>query len=367
MFEGLTEKSIQVILLAQEEARRLGYSLVDTEQLLLGLIRGGTGVTATVLKSMGIRDISLVRSQVEKMIQLGPGDVPAEIPLADRAERVLELAQEEARQLGQAQADVPHLLLGLIRDKESVAYKVLKSLDVEPLEVRVQILTLLKEAAQDRAAASPANQGHGSQERASSEPPTESHTPIDPSVERLLDGREDWETELSNVRAQVRSVLDAIAYQGGVNPSLRNTLAEYALKLELFCALLTYSLLEARDLLIQVKSKLGESPLAGGDVLNALIQLPSASAADQPDLRELLLQLQGAIESDANLSGADKSEALEQVKILAEMGQNPAEPRRQQVARTAIKILRGTVAELPGESTFGLVCDRVLPVLKQQF
>ncbi|VAI15156.1 unnamed protein product [Triticum turgidum subsp. durum] len=99
MFERFTEKAIKVIMLAQEEARRLGHNFVGTEQVLLGLVGEGTGIAAKVLKSMGI-NLKDARVEVEKIIGRGNGFVAVEIPFTPRAKRVLELSLEEARQLG---------------------------------------------------------------------------------------------------------------------------------------------------------------------------------------------------------------------------------------------------------------------------
>ena len=99
MFERFTEKAIKVIMLAQEEARRLGHNFVGTEQILLGLIGEGTGVAAKVLKSLGV-NLKDSRIEVEKIIGRGSGFVAVEIPFTPRAKRVLELSLEEARQLG---------------------------------------------------------------------------------------------------------------------------------------------------------------------------------------------------------------------------------------------------------------------------
>ena len=99
MFERFTEKAIKVIMLAQEEARRLGHNFVGTEQVLLGLIGEGTGVAAKTLKSMGV-NLKDARVEVEKIIGRGSGFVAVEIPFTPRAKRVLELSWDEARQLG---------------------------------------------------------------------------------------------------------------------------------------------------------------------------------------------------------------------------------------------------------------------------
>ncbi|MGB5961245.1 MAG: ATP-dependent Clp protease ATP-binding subunit [Coleofasciculaceae cyanobacterium] len=144
MFERFTEKAIKVIMLAQEEARRLGHNFVGTEQILLGLIGEGTGVAAKVLKSMGV-NLKDARIEVEKIIGRGSGFVAVEIPFTPRAKRVLELSLEEARQLGHNYIGTEHLLLGLIREGEGVAARVLENLGVDLTKVRTQVIRMLGE------------------------------------------------------------------------------------------------------------------------------------------------------------------------------------------------------------------------------
>jgi ATP-dependent Clp protease ATP-binding subunit ClpC len=147
MFERFTEKAIKVIMLAQEEARRLGHNFVGTEQILLGLIGEGTGVAAKVLKSMGV-NLKDARIEVEKIIGRGSGFVAVEIPFTPRAKRVLELSLEEARQLGHNYIGTEHLLLGLIREGEGVAARVLENLGVDLSKVRTQVIRMLGETAE---------------------------------------------------------------------------------------------------------------------------------------------------------------------------------------------------------------------------
>ena len=145
MFERFTEKAIKVIMLAQEEARRLGHNFVGTEQILLGLIGEGTGIGPKVLKSMNV-NLKDARIEVEKIIGRGSGFVAVEIPFTPRAKRVLELSLEEARQLGHNYIGTEHLLLGLIREGEGVAARVLEKLEVDLTKVRSQIIRSLGES-----------------------------------------------------------------------------------------------------------------------------------------------------------------------------------------------------------------------------
>merc|ERR1739838_280370 len=147
MFERFTEKAIKVIMLAQEEARRLGHNFVGTEQILLGLIGEGTGIGPQILKSMGINHKD-ARVEVEKIIGRGSGFVAVEIPFTPRAKRVLELSLEEARQLGHNYIGTEHLLLGLIREGEGVAARVMENLSVDLSKVRSQIIRSLGDSAE---------------------------------------------------------------------------------------------------------------------------------------------------------------------------------------------------------------------------
>jgi ATP-dependent Clp protease ATP-binding subunit ClpC len=134
-------------MLAQEEARRLGHNFVGTEQILLGLIGEGTGIAAKVLKSMGV-NLKDARVEVEKIIGRGSGFVAVEIPFTPRAKRVLELSLEEARQLGHNYIGTEHLLLGLIREGEGVAARVLENLALDLSKIRTQVIRLLGDTAE---------------------------------------------------------------------------------------------------------------------------------------------------------------------------------------------------------------------------
>jgi ATP-dependent Clp protease ATP-binding subunit ClpC len=144
MFERFTEKAIKVVMLAQEEARRLGHNFVGTEQLLLGMIGEGTGIAAKVLKSQGV-NLKEARVEVEKIIGRGSGFVAVEIPFTPRAKRVLELSLEEARHLGHHYIGTEHLLLGLLREGEGVAARVLENLGADATKIRTQVIKMVGE------------------------------------------------------------------------------------------------------------------------------------------------------------------------------------------------------------------------------
>ncbi|MDJ0708623.1 MAG: ATP-dependent Clp protease ATP-binding subunit, partial [Leptolyngbyaceae cyanobacterium MO_188.B28] len=139
MFEHFSSTAIAVILQAQEEARRLGHSFVGTEQLLLGLIREGSSIAAKVLADFGMT-LSETRAQIEAMIGRGHSGLPNEIPFTPKVKQVFEQAFQEARRLDYPYIEPEHLLISLTQNTESVAYRVLEKLGIEPAKVRIQVI-----------------------------------------------------------------------------------------------------------------------------------------------------------------------------------------------------------------------------------
>src|SRR5258706_81572 len=128
MHDKFTERVRKVMYLAREEAARLQHDYIGTEHLLLGVIREGEGIAATVLNNLGL-DLDRIRQEVENMVSASGGTMTiGEIPFTPRAKRVLELAVEEARSLGHNYVGTEHLLLGLIREGEGVSAQVPESL-----------------------------------------------------------------------------------------------------------------------------------------------------------------------------------------------------------------------------------------------
>lgn len=126
-------------MLAQEESRRLGHNFVGAEQILLGLIGEGTGVAAQILKSSGIT-LKDARIEVEKNIGRGVDPVSIEIPFTVGAKRILELSWDVSKELGKNYISSKHLLLGLIRNGDSVALEVVEALGVAPSVLEAQLL-----------------------------------------------------------------------------------------------------------------------------------------------------------------------------------------------------------------------------------
>ncbi|MEI6631238.1 MAG: ATP-dependent Clp protease ATP-binding subunit [bacterium] len=146
MFNRFTERARKVIILAKEEARRFNHDYIGTEHILLGLIREGEGVAATVLQKMGV-SLENIRLEIEKLVQPGPAtQIIGDIPFTPRAKKALELAAEEARSMGHNYIGTEHLLLGLIREGEGVASQVLLNLGLDLNTVRNEVMELLGSA-----------------------------------------------------------------------------------------------------------------------------------------------------------------------------------------------------------------------------
>ena len=143
MIEGMsnfTPRAQQALSLARKEAERFNHNYVGTEHLLLGLIKLGQGVAVNVLQKMGL-DLETVRLEVEKQVGTGPEVKQAgSIPFTPRVKKVLALAGKEARALNHSYVGTEHILLGLLREGDGVAARVLKNLEVDIERTRNEIL-----------------------------------------------------------------------------------------------------------------------------------------------------------------------------------------------------------------------------------
>lgn len=156
MFNRFTERARKVIVYAKEEARRFNHDYIGTEHLLLGLVREGEGVAAAVLQKLGL-DLETIRIEVEKLVQPGPQtQVLGDIPFTPRSKKALELSAEEARALGHNYIGTEHLLLGLVKEGEGMAYRVLLNLGLDLGKLRNEVMELLGSGIP----------GYGSQEQA---------------------------------------------------------------------------------------------------------------------------------------------------------------------------------------------------------
>ena len=128
MFGRFTERAQKVLALAQEEAVRLGHNNIGTEHILLGLIREGEGIAAKALTALGL-SLDKIQDEVESLIGRGQ-EQPTSIAYTPRAKKVIELSMDEARKLGHTYVGTEHILLGLIREGEGVAARVLNNLGI---------------------------------------------------------------------------------------------------------------------------------------------------------------------------------------------------------------------------------------------
>src|SRR5215203_1805020 len=142
MFERFTERARKVVVLAQDEARHFNHNYIGTEHLLLGLLREDEGVAAQALYSLNVA-LDEVREQVESIVGYGEEGTGAQAPFTPRSKKVLELALREALQLGHNYIGTEHILLGLVRESEGVAARVLSNLDVDPDKVRREVVRRL--------------------------------------------------------------------------------------------------------------------------------------------------------------------------------------------------------------------------------
>jgi ATP-dependent Clp protease ATP-binding subunit ClpA len=146
-FDRFNDRAKRVLALAQDEAIRFNHNYIGVEHLLLGLVREGEGVAARVLDSFGV-ELSKVRTAVEFVVGRGDSSTtPSQITLSPRTKKVIELAIDEARQLGHSGVATEHLLLGIVREGQSIASGVLESLGVEPKKVRHQVIATLGRSA----------------------------------------------------------------------------------------------------------------------------------------------------------------------------------------------------------------------------
>ena len=142
MFERFTERARQVVVLAQDEARALKHNYIGTEHILLGLLREEEGLAARVLDSLDIT-VDEVRAQVSRIVGQGDEMTTGQIPFTPRAKKVLELALREALSLGHNYIGTEHILLGLVRENEGVAARILIDFDADAEKIRTEIIRML--------------------------------------------------------------------------------------------------------------------------------------------------------------------------------------------------------------------------------
>jgi ATP-dependent Clp protease ATP-binding subunit ClpC len=142
MFERFTERARQVVVLAQDEARTLKHNYIGTEHILLGLLREEDGLAGRVLDSLDIT-VEEVRAQVARAIGQGDEVTTGQIAFTPRARKVLELAQREALELGHDYIATEHILLGLVRETDGVAVRILLDFDADAETIRNEVIRWL--------------------------------------------------------------------------------------------------------------------------------------------------------------------------------------------------------------------------------
>ena len=143
LWERFTERARKVLQVAAQEAQRFSHDSIGAEHILLGIIKEGSGVAASVLRNLGV-DLKKVRLEVEKIVPVGHDIVIMEkLPHTPRAKKVLDLAVEEAEALAHNYVGTEHLLLGVLREGEGVAGRVLKNLGLKLDDARGEVLSFL--------------------------------------------------------------------------------------------------------------------------------------------------------------------------------------------------------------------------------
>jgi len=160
VFERFTERARQVVVLAQEEARILKHNYIGTEHILLGLLREEEGLAARVLESLDIT-VERVRAQVVRIVGSGEEVTSGQIPFTPRAKKVLELALREALSLGHNYIGTEHILLGLVRENEGVAARILLDFDADSEKIRNEVIRMLSGPGGRRQGQGQGQQGEG--------------------------------------------------------------------------------------------------------------------------------------------------------------------------------------------------------------
>jgi ATP-dependent Clp protease ATP-binding subunit ClpC len=166
LFERFTERARQVVVLAQEEARTLKHNYIGTEHILLGLLREEEGLAARVLESLDITT-ERVRSQVVRIVGSGEEVTSGQIPFTPRAKKVLELALREALSLGHNYIGTEHILLGLVRENEGVAARILLDFDADSDKIRNEVIRMLSGPGGRRQGGGGGGQGEGTGKKSS--------------------------------------------------------------------------------------------------------------------------------------------------------------------------------------------------------
>ena len=343
------------------------------------------------MKSFGV-NLENARVEIEKTIGRGDGNIGVEIPFTPRAKRVLELALEEVRQLKENYVYTEHLLLGLIRETEGIAARVLENLGVNLEQLRASLIEEMAKTEREKIIED-------------KEETFYSLSLLSKRVNRVfsaLDNVKDEVLKISDLvkeEIEKRSILNsysadalerlpesseikepltrlkiAIETDTNLTPEdkeetleIVNFLAQASLKLMMDKEVQKY----ARTALKLWRGTILELPEDSQLVADCQEILPEIykefSLKEQPEIKEILNRLKTTIETDTNLTPEDKAEALEQVTFLAQISLRPKNREVQKYARTALKILRETTVELPEDSQLVADFQEILPEISQIF
>ncbi len=156
MFERFTELAIKVVMLAQEESRRIGHAVVSTEQLLLGMVGEGKGIAAQVLSERGLK-LGNLRVEVEKVFGKQQQVMSTEIPFDPHSKQVLEFSVEEAKSLGHSYIGTEHLLLGMLKHTNCGGYKLLIKLSIDPTTLRAAVIARISQGRETASVGAPSS------------------------------------------------------------------------------------------------------------------------------------------------------------------------------------------------------------------
>jgi ATP-dependent Clp protease ATP-binding subunit ClpC len=171
MWQRFTERARKVVFYAQEEAQKFGEGYVSTEHLLLGLVRESDSVAARVLEKLGV-SLTRIRAEVEKQLPRGDARPSQDMTLTPRAKRVIDLAYDEARNLNNNYIGTEHLLLGLIREGDGLAGRVLAKLGVELERARREVMSLQDSETQPKSSSGGSSRSSSSSSNAATKTPT---------------------------------------------------------------------------------------------------------------------------------------------------------------------------------------------------
>lgn len=294
---------------------------------------------------------------------------------SEEAAEVIVYAQEESRRWGHNSISAELLLLGLIRQERGIAAKVLQLMGVKLKDARREVEKII-------------GRGSGC---------VSWEIPLTPIAQQILElatkaafqqgcnyvgtehlllalteqGEEKSRRILENLNLDVQKLRDRIINELDQNtdrkPQKNLRVVVTSVGIEHQIKQLAAMLTTAQTMLGEIEKELRVRVVCLDDVTDAIAKLPNTIESESPGIHDLLSSLQAVIEADCDLNPEDRAEALEQVFVLAEAGQHATDERMQKSIRRAIKILRGTVAELPATSKLVGECDRLLDAIAKQF